>query len=170
MLARNQRAEAKPFQRDLSQVGRMPERDGDADIGLAPAQGFEHVRRSHHFGGEADAPGPGPVRGDQIRQHRLGEGLDAGDADSAVPGAGQGGYVRAEAVEVLEHVHDVAGEHLANRRQGQAARIPLEQGRSNLLFKLENLAADGGRGDVQDARCSADRAGAADGMEVLDGR
>lgn len=70
VLTCNERAEAEPFQRDLPQVGRMPERDGDADIGLAPAQGFEQVGRSHHLGGEADAPGTGPVRGDQIRQHR----------------------------------------------------------------------------------------------------
>ena len=110
------------------------------------------------------------MRGDQVRQHQLREQFDAGDADGAVPGAGQGRDVRAEAVEVLEHVHDVPGQHLADRRQGQAARRAFEQGRSNLLFELENLAADRRGGDVQDARCSPDRAGAADGVEVLDGR
>src|SRR4051794_37348395 len=39
----------------------------------------------------------------------------------------EGCDVRAEAVEVLEHVHDVPGQHLADRRQRQAARIALEQ-------------------------------------------
>jgi len=35
MLAGDECAKAKPFQRDLPQVWRMPERDGNSDIGLA---------------------------------------------------------------------------------------------------------------------------------------
>ncbi|MHC2313163.1 hypothetical protein ACVIHC_000209 [Bradyrhizobium diazoefficiens] len=170
MLARYHCAEAEPLQGDLAQVRRMAERHGDADVGLAAAQGLEHVRRSLHLGGEADAAGAAAVRGDQVRQHRFRQRLDAGDADGAAPVAGQGRDVRAEAVEVLEHVHDMPGQHLADRRQRQAARSALEQGGSNLLLELENLAADRRGGNVQDARRGPDRAGAADGVEVLDGR
>jgi hypothetical protein len=106
----------------------MPQRHGDADVGLAAAQGLQHVRRSLHLGGEADAPGAAAMGGYQVGQHRLRERLDAGNADGAVPSPRQGRDVRAEAVEVLEHVHDVPGQHLADRRQRQAARIALEQG------------------------------------------
>ena len=44
MLARDDCTEAKPFQGDLAQIRRMAQRHGDADVGLAAAQGLQHIR------------------------------------------------------------------------------------------------------------------------------
>jgi hypothetical protein len=67
----------------------------------------------------------------------------------AAPGAGERLDVGTETIVILENRHNMAGKHLANRRELQTADGPFEQGRADLLLEILDLPAHRRGGDIQ---------------------
>ena len=63
----------------------------------------------------------------------------------------------------------MVGDDLAGGGQLEARRDPLEQRQADFCLQAEDLPVDGGGGDVQPPRGLADRPGAPDGIEVMQG-
>ena len=143
------------------------QREREPDVGIADRNRMRHLGDGHDMDAHADA-GIFPAHGGHgARQDAEGRTLDAGDGDFAAPQALERIEISLDPSRVLENGNDVAGKHLARRRELEAVGQPVEQRRAG--FKLDVLAADGGRRHVELARGFTDRTAAADGVEVKHG-
>ena len=105
--------------------------------------------------------------GDGARQKIERQRLAAGDAHGAAAQALQVLDLRLHALGVAALLAQIIDEYFAGGSKPHAARQAFEQRRAEFLFEIGDAAVDRGGGDIELFGGLADRAGARDGIDII---